>query len=354
MFLTTHLLDGLKDARVCELVRRPDFVGYGFSIHKNPKGPHQITNVEPNSPALASGLKNDDLLLKVNDYDVVGENYTKTILKIKNESERDRFKLTVIDPLKCPADIKNKTLDAPSGYSTVSGKSNKPKPTTTGGVTASTSNLKNITSEMINSAGDSSSTYGTSPARPVSADRHSSSTVSSAEKQRSKSSIDLSSRQPVSPPIAPSASVRDGKPLCPKEVFSSCMFGGNVQKHFSLFFLCFQSLSSQRDQVIKANGPRSRSARLRSRPARPLASESIVNEELSFIRLIRNRPPRQPKSSQTTSFSTLTNSMFANKSSRKSEISSREPVSKLRRSSSRSSILRASNTTRAGRTSSGD
>ncbi len=61
------------------------------------KGPHQISNVEINSPAMLAGLKNDDLVLKVNDVNVVGERYSKTVTLIKNESEKGRLKLEVID-----------------------------------------------------------------------------------------------------------------------------------------------------------------------------------------------------------------------------------------------------------------
>ena len=106
----------------------------------NEKGPHQISNVEMNSPAMLSGLKNDDLVLKVNDVNVVGERYNKTVTLIKNESEKGRLKLEVIDTQSCPSDIRNMVLTPQSGNSTLKSKSSK---------TGSIDNLRKITSEII-------------------------------------------------------------------------------------------------------------------------------------------------------------------------------------------------------------
>jgi C-terminal processing protease CtpA/Prc len=74
------------------------------------KGPHQVSSVEQNSPAMFGGLKPDDLILKVNDVNVVGERYNKTISLIKNESQNGRLKLEVIDSENCPTEIKNTPL----------------------------------------------------------------------------------------------------------------------------------------------------------------------------------------------------------------------------------------------------
>jgi hypothetical protein len=104
------------------------------------KGPHQISNVEINSPAMLAGLKNDDLVLKVNDVNVVGERYSKTVTLIKNESEKGRLKLEVIDQQSCPSDIRNMVLTPQSGHSTIKSRSSK---------SGSIDNLRKITSEII-------------------------------------------------------------------------------------------------------------------------------------------------------------------------------------------------------------
>ena len=50
------------------------------------------------SPAEMAGLKSDDFLIKVNDINVVGERYNKTVALIKNESDKGRLRLEVIEP----------------------------------------------------------------------------------------------------------------------------------------------------------------------------------------------------------------------------------------------------------------
>lgn len=118
-------------------------------MRPNDKGPHQISSTEANSPAEQSGLRADDLILKVNDVNVVGERYSKTVTMIKNESERGRLKLEVIDPKSCPPEIRATALAASSsGYSTVtSNTKGLKKPAKSDSI----QNLREITSEMISS-----------------------------------------------------------------------------------------------------------------------------------------------------------------------------------------------------------
>lgn len=138
-------LDSIPGARVCTIYSRPDYDGFGFSMRANDKGPHQISSVEANSPAMDSGLRGDDLILKVNDLNVVGERYSKTVALIKNESEKGRLKLEVIDPYQCPPNLKDTLLAPQSGYSTISG--TKEKSSTLGKKSDSTQNLRLIAAE---------------------------------------------------------------------------------------------------------------------------------------------------------------------------------------------------------------
>ena len=73
-------------------------------------GPHQIKSVEENSPAGDAGLRVNDFILKVNDIEVVGERYSKLGTILANESERGRIKLEVIEPEKCPQNIRNTAI----------------------------------------------------------------------------------------------------------------------------------------------------------------------------------------------------------------------------------------------------
>ncbi len=80
---------------------------------------------------------------------MIGERYTKTVTLIKNESEKGRLKLEVIEPALCSLDIKNTTLGP--NYSTISSnkgtltKKDKKKDKN------SVENLRNIAQEVIES-----------------------------------------------------------------------------------------------------------------------------------------------------------------------------------------------------------
>ena len=102
---------------MCNLLARPDFEGFGFSMRPNDKGPHQISNVELDSPASLAGIKAEDFVLKVNDLNVAGERYPRTVALIKSQSQEGRLKLQVIEPSLLPASMRN--LSAPSANSTI-------------------------------------------------------------------------------------------------------------------------------------------------------------------------------------------------------------------------------------------
>ncbi len=107
--------------RICELALTPEHKSYGFSLAKNSKGPHKIHFVENDSLAYNAGLKVGDLILKINDFDLVGKSYTNTVKIMKKEGERGRFQLEVIDPNFCSASLKNRSisyndLDEKAGY----------------------------------------------------------------------------------------------------------------------------------------------------------------------------------------------------------------------------------------------
>ncbi len=150
----------MTGVRVCNLISRPDYQGFGFTMRANEKGPHQISNVEKDSPAMLAGLQSNDLILKVNDVSIVGERYSKTVTLIKNELEKGRLKLEVIEPSLCPPDVRNAILSAPSATSTVASRRSRGD---------GLDNLRNITAEAISA---NQTTVQTTPERQraVSAD----------------------------------------------------------------------------------------------------------------------------------------------------------------------------------------
>ena len=53
--------------RLCHLVKRADFAGYGFNLHAEKARPGQyIGTVDPDSPADLAGLKEGDRIVEVN------------------------------------------------------------------------------------------------------------------------------------------------------------------------------------------------------------------------------------------------------------------------------------------------
>lgn len=58
-------------ARLCKLQTWVDFPGYGFSLFLLQKDQgHYIRDVEDQSPAFASGLRDDDIVIEVNGVNV--------------------------------------------------------------------------------------------------------------------------------------------------------------------------------------------------------------------------------------------------------------------------------------------
>lgn len=138
--------------RVCSLINRPDFNGYGFSMRSNEKGAHQISNVEMDSPAELAGLKGDDYLIKVNDVNVVGERYNKTVALIKNESDKGRLRLEVVEPALASYEIRNVDLTPTNGFSTLPAKNKSLKKKDK---YQSIENLRNIAHEITQNRSNS-------------------------------------------------------------------------------------------------------------------------------------------------------------------------------------------------------
>jgi C-terminal processing protease CtpA/Prc len=87
----------------------------GFSVKKRKTGPHIITAVERDSPAGQSGLKVNDLLLRLNSTNLIGKSYLKTIDLLKKESSSgSSFQLEVIESDLCPLKIRNRSLSTNS------------------------------------------------------------------------------------------------------------------------------------------------------------------------------------------------------------------------------------------------
>jgi len=92
-----ELLDSPLRPRMCHLVKRPDFQGYGFNLHaeKNKPGIQYIGMVDRNSPAEDAGLREQDKIIEVNNVNIEHENHKQVVERIR--SDPNQTKLLVVD-----------------------------------------------------------------------------------------------------------------------------------------------------------------------------------------------------------------------------------------------------------------
>ncbi|KAL3235467.1 hypothetical protein MRX96_048301 [Rhipicephalus microplus] len=81
--------------RLCKLVRRPDFDGYGFGILVDEKSKlATVTTVEKGGPAEAGGLHAKDCILQVNGESVIGYSQRDVVDRIKSSTNEVRLLVT--------------------------------------------------------------------------------------------------------------------------------------------------------------------------------------------------------------------------------------------------------------------
>lgn len=84
-------------ARLCDLHTWDNYLGYGFCLHgsKGVKG-QLIRDVDPESPAFAGGIRDEDLLVEVNGYNVLNEPHMEVVDRIR--ADPHHVCLLVVDP----------------------------------------------------------------------------------------------------------------------------------------------------------------------------------------------------------------------------------------------------------------
>lgn len=72
-----------KLTRLCHIVKRADFDGYGFNLHAEKGKPGQyIGKVDDNSPAEVAGLKQGDRIIEVNGVNIGNETHKQVVRHI--------------------------------------------------------------------------------------------------------------------------------------------------------------------------------------------------------------------------------------------------------------------------------
>ncbi|XP_070389420.1 Na(+)/H(+) exchange regulatory cofactor NHE-RF1-like [Dermacentor albipictus] len=78
--------------RLCRLVARPDFVGYGFKLHEDTERKQEfVVSVEPGSPAEAAGLRVKDVIIEVNGAKVEGASHQDVLRRIMSIPSQARL-----------------------------------------------------------------------------------------------------------------------------------------------------------------------------------------------------------------------------------------------------------------------
>lgn len=84
--------------KLCHIVKRPDFDGYGFNLHSEKAKPGQfIGKVDANSPAEAAGLKEGDRIIEVNGTAINSETHKQVVQRIKAIACEVRLLLIDVD-----------------------------------------------------------------------------------------------------------------------------------------------------------------------------------------------------------------------------------------------------------------
>uniref|UniRef100_A0A1B0CYW1 Uncharacterized protein n=1 Tax=Phlebotomus papatasi TaxID=29031 RepID=A0A1B0CYW1_PHLPP len=77
-------VEARKKPRLCHVVKREDFDGYGFNLHAEKGKPGQyIGKVDENSPAEMAGLRQGDRIIEVNDVNIGTETHKQVVQRIK-------------------------------------------------------------------------------------------------------------------------------------------------------------------------------------------------------------------------------------------------------------------------------
>ncbi|TMW40972.1 hypothetical protein DOY81_013948, partial [Sarcophaga bullata] len=84
--------------KLCHIVKREDFDGYGFNLHSEKAKPGQfIGKVDANSPAEMAGLKEGDRIIEVNGVAINNETHKQVVQRIKAIACEVRLLLLDVD-----------------------------------------------------------------------------------------------------------------------------------------------------------------------------------------------------------------------------------------------------------------
>lgn len=100
-----------KLARLCHVIKRDDFDGYGFNLHAEKGKPGQyIGKVDDESPAEVAGLRQGDRIIEVNGVNIGNETHKQVVQRIKTIA--CEVQLLVVDPSLVTVASDNQIIDS--------------------------------------------------------------------------------------------------------------------------------------------------------------------------------------------------------------------------------------------------
>lgn len=170
-----------KLTRLCHVIKRDDFDGYGFNLHAEKGKPGQyIGKVDDNSPAEAAGLRQGDRIIEVNGVNIGNETHKQVVQRIK--AIACEVRLLVVDPTLVSVSNNNRVIDGNSSIASESSTtvspdidSKSPNATNNSMTNASANSIDstdatNNTKPMTNGNGNGNDTNGNQS--PTSATNH--------------------------------------------------------------------------------------------------------------------------------------------------------------------------------------
>lgn len=146
-----------KLTRLCHIVKRVDFDGYGFNLHAEKGKPGQyIGKVDDKSPAETAGLKQGDRIIEVNGVNIGNETHKQVVCRIK--AIADEVQLLVVDPSVVSVSNNNQVIDGTTNSvtnTTTTESSDQINANDTTDASAAATNGKNGQSPITNNKNDS-------------------------------------------------------------------------------------------------------------------------------------------------------------------------------------------------------
>lgn len=98
-------------SRIILLNRTSGQQSYGFSISKTQSGPPYISEIDADSPAHNSSLKEGDLILKLNGINLTDKSYSKILEIAKKQTDKgNTIELETAEPSTFQANARNRTI----------------------------------------------------------------------------------------------------------------------------------------------------------------------------------------------------------------------------------------------------